>query len=319
MLHIRCSVALGAWCFQERLLATRILHYTEQEIVFECRAGYQCECDGIWKGNDEAVSGCMKLAYAQILQESRKSGKGDRYLGPTLSSSCNKETLLWFRVLGDYMTKEMTFERDTLPALSGVADRMPTDLMGDYLAGLWQKDLVYGLLWRSEDGMECSRHRIYIAPSFSWASRYGPITFPPFTSRYQPSASILEAKCETATFNRTGEVQDGFVKLRGVLAQFSYSRDAREGISPISYLRKEGSDQKAVVMVDARNETAELVPHPVFCLSMLQYGRPPKHVALVLKECSFPGRSDGFMRIGLANEVPGLWFRNAADREVTIY
>jgi len=308
-----------AWCFQERLLATRILHYTEQEIAFECRTGYQCECDGIWKGNDEAVSGCMKLAYAQILQESRKSGKGDRYLGPTLSSSCNKETLLWFRVLGDYTTKEMTFERDTLPALSGVANRMPTDLMGDYLAGLWQKDLIYGLLWRSEDGTECSRHRIYIAPSFSWASRSGPITFPPFTSRHQPSASILEANCETATFNRTGEVRDGFVKLCGVLAQLSYSRDAREGISPSSYLRKEGSDQKAVVMVDARNETAELVPRPVFCLSMLQYGRPPKHVALVLKECSFPGRSDGFMRIGLANEVPGLWFRNAADREVTIY
>lgn len=40
-----------AWCFQERLLATRILHYTEQEIVFECRTGYQCKCDGIWKGN----------------------------------------------------------------------------------------------------------------------------------------------------------------------------------------------------------------------------------------------------------------------------
>jgi hypothetical protein len=196
---------------------------------------------------------------------------------------------------------------------------MPTDLMGDYLAGLWQKDLIYGLLWRSEDGTECSRHRIYIAPSFSWASRSGPITFPPFTSRHQPSASILEAKCETATFNRTGEVRDGFVKLCEVLAQLSYSQDAREGISPISYLRKEGSDQKVVVMVDARNEAAELAPRPVFCLSMLQYGRPPKHVALVLKECSFPGRSDGFMRIGLANEVPGLWFRNVADREVTIY
>jgi hypothetical protein len=40
-----------AWCFQERLLATRILHYTEQEIAFECRTGYQCKCDGIWKGN----------------------------------------------------------------------------------------------------------------------------------------------------------------------------------------------------------------------------------------------------------------------------
>ena len=72
-------------------------------------------------------------------------------------------------------------------------------------------------------------------------------------------------------------------------------------------------------MVDARQDNAELVPYPVFYLSMLQYGRPPKHVALVLKQCNFPGRWLGFVRIGLANEVPGAWFRNVADRDVTVY
>ncbi|KAE9373556.1 HET-domain-containing protein [Stipitochalara longipes BDJ] len=309
-----------AWCFQERLLATRILHYTNEEIIFECRTGYQCECGGIWKGKDESVSGCLKLAYAQILEESRKSGKGDRYLGPTLSSSCNKETLLWFRVLSDYTKKQMTFERDTLPALSGVADRMPSDLMGKYLAGLWQNDLLYGLLWRSADEMKCQRHHTYIAPSFSWASRAGPITFPPFTSRYQPSASILKAECELATTNRTGEVRGGFVKLRGALVQLSYARDTQEKTSPpTSFLQKERSDQKAVIMIDTQQDVAEVDPCPVFCLSMLQFGRPPKHVALVLKQSNSPGRPDGFVRIGIASEVPGLWFRNAADREVTIY
>ena len=270
--------------------------------------------------NDEAVSGCLKLAYSQVLEESRRSEKGDRYLGPTLSSSCNKETLLWFRVLGDYTKKQMTFERDTLPALSGVADRMPSDLMGNYLAGLWEKELLYGLLWRSTDEQKCRRHHTYIAPSFSWASRSGPITFPSFTSRYQPSASILDAQCEVATLNRTGEVRDGFVKLRGALIELSYTRDVGDGTYPsISALQKEGLDQKAAVMVDTRQDAAELVPCPVFCLSMLQYGRPPKHVALVLKQCNFPGRGSGFVRIGPANEVPGSWFRNLAAREVMIY
>jgi len=309
-----------AWCFQERLLATRILHYTNEEIVFECRTGYQCKCGGIWKGNDESVSGCLKLAYSQVLEENRRSEKGDRYLGSTLSSSCNKETLLWFRVLGDYTKKQLTFERDTLPALSGVADRMPSDLMGKYLAGLWQNDLLYGLLWRSTDYLKCQRHHIYISPSFSWASRAGPITFPPFTSRYQPSASILDAECEVGTLNRTGEVRDGFVKLRGALAELSYALDVEDGtFPPTSILKKNGLDQKAAVMIDTRQDTAELIPCPVFCLSMLRYSRPPKHVALVLKQCNFPGRELGFVRIGLANEVPGMWFRNMTEREVMVY
>lgn len=311
-----------AWCFQERLLATRTIHYTKDEIVFECRTGYQCECGGIWKGNDEAVSGCLKLAYAQVLNESRKSGKGDRYLGRTLSSSCNKETLLWFRVLDDYTTKQMTFNRDTLPALSGVADRMPTDLMGDCLAGLWQNDLLYGLLWRSEERIECSRYRTYIAPSFSWASRSGPISFPPFTSRYQPSASILDARCELATPNRTGEVRSGFARLRGVLVELSYSKDYTlppDSQDDTSYLLKEGSDQRLVVMVDTVDDTATPKPQPVHCLSMLQYGRPPKHVVLVLKESDAATHPEGFVRIGIANEVPGIWLQNVAEQTVTIY
>jgi hypothetical protein len=309
-----------AWCFQERLLAARVLHYTKEEIVFECRTGYRCECDGIWRGSDEAMSGCLKLEYAQILEESRKSGKGDRGLGATLSSSCNKETLVWFRILGDYTTKQMTFERDTLPALSGVADRMPVDLMGNYLAGLWQNDLIYGLLWRSEDGLKCHRHHTYVAPSFSWASRSGPITYPPFTSRYRPSASILEAECELVGLNRTGEVQGGFIQLRGELVSLSFSRSneqSLDGADGHCYLRKERSEEKVTVMVDTFEDAEISVGTSAYCFSMLQYGRPPKYVALVLMESTdHPG---GFVRIGIANEVPGAWFSSVGDHFVTIF
>lgn len=33
-----------AWCFQERLLATRMLHFTKGEMVFECLSEMNCEC-----------------------------------------------------------------------------------------------------------------------------------------------------------------------------------------------------------------------------------------------------------------------------------
>ena len=299
-----------AWCFQERLLSTRTLHYTRDEIVFECRTGYRCECGSIWRGVQPAVSDCLKLAYAQILEESRKFGDDDRYIGPTLTSSCNKETLLWFRILGEYTATQITFDRDTLPALSGVADKMPLDLMGKYLAGLWEQNLLYRLLWRSQDGLKCRRHYIYVAPSFSWASRSGPITFPLFTSRYEPSAEIAEVECQPAGFNATGEVSSGFVRLRGSVVAVQFKR-TRKGL-----VLHKGSSAEATIMIDSR-EALEIKDGTVlYCLSMLQYGRPKAHCTLVLMESIL--RPEDFERIGIANDIPGEWFRDAIFREVTI-
>jgi Heterokaryon incompatibility protein (HET) len=33
-----------AWALQERLLATRVVHFTPSELVWECRSGVDCEC-----------------------------------------------------------------------------------------------------------------------------------------------------------------------------------------------------------------------------------------------------------------------------------
>ena len=35
-----------AWCFQERLLAPRVLHFSEYEIIWDCRTHLFCECKG---------------------------------------------------------------------------------------------------------------------------------------------------------------------------------------------------------------------------------------------------------------------------------
>jgi hypothetical protein len=303
-----------AWCFQERLLSTRTLHYTKDEIVFECRTGYRCEYGSIWSGIKPAVSDCLKLAYAQILEDSRKSGDGDRYIGPTFTSSCNKETLLWFRILGEYTATRITFDRDTLPALFGVADKMPLDLMGKYLAGLWEQNLIYGLLWRSQDGLKCRRHQIYVAPSFSWGSRSGPITFPYFSSRYIPSAEIAEAECQPVGFNATGEVKGGFIKLRGSVVAFQFAKTGKDLVSCVMH---KGSSAKVTIMIDSREALEIEDGTAVYCLSLLQSGRSKVHYTLVLRESiSDP---EGFQRIGMANDVPGEWFRDAVFREVTIF
>jgi hypothetical protein len=190
---------------------------------------------------------------------------------------------------------------------------MPLDLMGKYLAGLWEQNLVYGLLWRSQDSLKCRRHHIYVAPTFSWASRSGPITFPNFTSRYNPSAEIAEAECQPAGFKVTGEISGGFVRLRGSVVGVLFTKI---GTDPLPYIQRRGYSAKATIMIDSREDLAIEHGTVVYRLSMLQSWQSTIHYTLVLKESiSHP---EDFERIGMANEIPGEWFRDAIFREVTI-
>ncbi|PMD12231.1 hypothetical protein NA56DRAFT_501949 [Hyaloscypha hepaticicola] len=177
-----------------------------------------------------------------------------------------------------------------------------------------RQNLIYGLLWRSQDGLKCCRHHIYVAPSFSWASRSGPITFPHFTSRYNLSVEIAEVECQPAGFNTTGEVRAGFVRLRGSVVAVQFMKTGKD---PVSCVLHRGSSVKAAIMIDSR-ESLEIEDGTiVYCLGMLQSGRSKVYYVLVLMESTlYP---EGFERIGMANDIPGEWFRDSTFREVTIF
>jgi len=69
-----------------------------------------------------------------------------------------------------YTSKKLTYGKDKLPALAGVA-RKYQEVMGfgegEYIAGLWRKGLEEQLLWRADQ--EAGRPS-FRAPSWSWAN-----------------------------------------------------------------------------------------------------------------------------------------------------
>jgi hypothetical protein len=74
-------------------------------------------------------AGQAKDAYIAILIDpSRTDFKVSRAYG--------KELQLWGRLVGEFTLKGLTFGRDKLPALSGIASRMPREILGDCLAGV---------------------------------------------------------------------------------------------------------------------------------------------------------------------------------------
>jgi hypothetical protein len=106
-------------------------------------------------------------------------------------------------------------------------------LQDDYLAGLWKKDLLYGLLW---DGhLNGTTAPVYRAPSWSWASVDGPIQYHIVDGpilyhvkdkhrQLYPLAQVLESF--TTIANRddiTAEVKDGYIRLSGHLQRIQLS------------------------------------------------------------------------------------------------
>lgn len=75
----------------------------------------------------------------------------------------------WYGLASEYSEKQITRSTDWLPALAGLAMKWEGSKTGDYLAGLWSKDLLRGLLWESL-APDLNQNSVYMAPSWSWAS-----------------------------------------------------------------------------------------------------------------------------------------------------
>jgi len=88
----------------------------------------------------------------------------------------------WRILVEEYSHLDLTDEMDCLPALSGIASVMYSRLKRDglpsvtHLAGLWSSELPLALCWICTSPT-ATRPARYRAPSLSWASINGPISF----------------------------------------------------------------------------------------------------------------------------------------------
>lgn len=210
---------LRAWVLQERLLSKRMVYFEKHELVWECRNSRTCECEGL--DNYKNVSWGSERPIAL----------GHKYLG-----SSHSDIYGWWKyyVLEEYNRLSLTFDKDRLPALSGLATKVARQTGGTYLAGIWKEDLWLGLLWSSKnasrkssrtkqrgetDSMATDRPLVtYTAPSWSWASIDDTISHsvrqdPGELPKLQQHMKVLEASCETAGINPTGAVSFGYLKI----------------------------------------------------------------------------------------------------------
>lgn len=193
------------WVFQERLLSPRFLQFSKDELLWDCRESMLCECG----------QRPPDLPFNQVTVKSR-----DGELLP----------YKWRKIAEFYCSLNLTYPKDKLPALSGLAKQVREQKRdATYLAGLWSDSLDLDLIWIPY-GPETPRADKYIAPSWSWAGVGRRIVYPNLwrAKEDRPSVKVLDvyfeqirAGCTPSSTDPTGTVAGGMLVLKSPLSAIS--------------------------------------------------------------------------------------------------
>jgi hypothetical protein len=198
-----------AWVLQERLLSPRLIYLGYNELQWECRCTYHCECgaagddflDNVPLRNpkvcfaegmglkrhpslqlDPEIKHVDVCRYCAQGQTNITCSFGGRSINQLYTERCfwgsgellfppYPDNVAWRELLRNYGDLQLTYGSDIFPALSGLAHSWHYQHGSHYIAGLWEEHLVHELLWYTH--VPCNRPVDWRAPTWSWASLQG--------------------------------------------------------------------------------------------------------------------------------------------------
>jgi hypothetical protein len=201
-----------AWVFQETLLPSRVLLFAKHELFWECD-----ETHGT--GTYPEAGASRRIGVDQVEDATIASFRKDWREIHRKDSLSRIE--LWNEAISKYSEKKLKNFSDKLVAIAGLAFDMGKDWPAvDYIAGLWSYQLSDALLWEPGSSIirpSTIRPRIYVAPSWSWASVDGPV----FYRRRDCSDALVEVidtNIEYSTPSKPyGPIASGYIRVRGPL------------------------------------------------------------------------------------------------------
>ncbi|KAF2682223.1 hypothetical protein K458DRAFT_370889 [Lentithecium fluviatile CBS 122367] len=202
----RAPLNQRGWVLQERLLSPRVLHFGRQQLFWECK--------------EQAAAECYPYGLPQLMSYFAQDFK--HYLLPLVPT---QQRPIWEDIVYVYSRTKLTNNTDKLIALSGLAKRMGAISQDDFVAGIWRQKLPAQLLWtvsssQNVDGRPSCRYKAYFAPTWSWASVNGKISFRSIGIEKTLLFVAGEPHLEHCSANRTGAVRGGHLDLQGWLRSF---------------------------------------------------------------------------------------------------
>ncbi|KAF2498926.1 HET-domain-containing protein [Lophium mytilinum] len=212
-----CEVSSRGWILQELLLAPRAVYFGMNQVHWACRSLEACET---WpEGNAPGASLQMNHPFSE--------GGLDFHSQNTRFYRNMIVGFHWNSIVERYSTLALTNTEDKLVALSGLAKLFQQRTQDEYFAGHWKSALPYSLAWAKPvghmffDGWMAKYGRLenacgrssatYRAPSWSWASIDGLVTF----GRIETTlCRVQDVIVNTVGGDPTGRVVNGQLTLR---------------------------------------------------------------------------------------------------------
>lgn len=136
-----------AWITQEWLLPLRTVYYTKGQMVWSCK----------------------------------KKSQGEDYEHLRLVARITADKLHWPDLVGNYCARKLTFNKDKLIALQGIASAWQKRTGDEWIYGVWTNALLRDIFWRAPEDSTFAQRLIRPGdlpiPSWSWASTQGQISF----------------------------------------------------------------------------------------------------------------------------------------------
>ena len=205
------TLSSRGWVLQERVLSPRILSFHRSRLIWECNRHVR---------SDDR--------HRPVQIEPGRAGAVEKLQIDTLDGG--KLLEYWDHIVTVYSRCQLTRGEDRLPALSGIAEKFSVKMEDRYLAGLWERDLHYGLAWynlnHSRSGTKrcCAPLRaeesLSTAPSWSWASTECSVSFD--AAQYAWKELILETvSIEPRGQDPFGQTIRGAIRATGHLSRIS--------------------------------------------------------------------------------------------------
>ena len=230
-----------AWVLQEQLLAKRSIIYSKTQLYWVCHTLEASEqfpkgVPDLREGSD-LLSHSLKPRSLQYLKSMIASEHPLWFYHWSHKNNSNMSPMEWFwlswrSIVLDYSSRSLTLGKDKLAAIAGLASVIQGKNDIQYIAGMWNYRffIEYELCWkvsRKADGQQPFRPTEYRAPTWSWASVEGNISYM-YKEDYDMTgdtqlAFVRDVKIETFDGTAAGPIKSASMQIEGPL-KVSYPR-----------------------------------------------------------------------------------------------
>lgn len=159
LMDSKLNLLSRGWVYQEVLLSPRTLFFLANEVMWRCREYTVCQCarydfnEGLYENSGlKAITDSAGTLYY--------SGRGSQQIA----------SRGWANIVEVYSSKDLTFPKDRLPALAGIAEEYGNATGREYICGLWWEDMKQSFGWSRNHTTSRARRPDNSLPTWSWAS-----------------------------------------------------------------------------------------------------------------------------------------------------